>query len=446
VLSAARLELAQRRPDAAVAAAYAALAAVAAVVVLGAVGNPALTLLLVAAGAAIAFVVSRIDVAILLVVATAPLEGFFSSTSGTLSVTKGAGYLCILAFVVALLRQQRPLVFEPGQAIVLGILGIAMLSTLWADETSAAITTTARYASFAAIYVIVTQFGDDEVLQRRIAWTLTATCSVAAGFALKYYLDGSQPLATLPNAQQNDFAFILATSLPFMFFLLGRTRALRPFVLAAIGLVSAATVLSLSRGALVGLAAGFLVFVITDRRRVQLTLTAGALIAIGTILVVHSNPERFHQALLMKQHVAQSNVTTRFQAWDAAARLAADHPLIGVGPGNYQFHFDQLTGQPVGSHSLAVAHNAVLDIGAELGVVAMCLFVAYLVLAFVRLTTAIREGWGDPGFVRALRISLTIATVSAMFLSEQYFLPFWLIGGLTSAIYVQGRRRSARPA
>ena len=117
------------------------------------------------------------------------------------------------------------MVFERGQALVLGILALALLSTAWAaEDTSSAITTTTRYASFALVYVILTQFGHDRVLQRRIAWTLTITCSIAAGLGLHYYLSGSAQLATLPHAQQNDYAFILATSLPFMFLLLGSTR------------------------------------------------------------------------------------------------------------------------------------------------------------------------------------------------------------------------------
>ena len=90
-----------------------------------------------------------------------------------------------------------------------------------------------------------------------------------------------------------------------------------------------------------------------------------------------------------------------------------------------------------------MAHNALLDVGAELGLVAMCLLGLYLLLAFFRLTAAIQRGYGDEGFVRTLRISLTIAIVSAMFLSEQYFLPFWLIGGLAAAIWADGQRHEA---
>ena len=76
----------------------------------------------------------------------------------------------------------------------------------------------------------------------------------------------------------------------------------------------------------------------------------------------------------------------------------------------------------------------------------MCLLALYLLLSFTRLTAELRLGYGDPAFVQALRISLTIAVVSAMFLSEQYFLPFWLVGGLAGAIWVDGQRRAEERA
>ena len=438
----ARIEAA--RPDGLELAGLIGLAGVAGALALGALERPTFALVLVLGGAAALLFLLRTDLALLLVVAAAPLEGAFSSGPAGISVTKLTGGLCFASFAFSLARGRRRLVFERGQAIVLGILALALVSSLQAHETSAALTTTSRYASFAIVYVIFTQLGHDRVLQRRIAWTLAIASTVAAGLGLHEYLSGKQQLATLPYVNQNDFAFLLATSLPLMFFLLSGPKLLRPLVLAAIGLVSAATLLSLSRGALVGVGAGFLLFVITDRRRVRVTLAAGVLATVGTIAVIQSNPQRFHQALLLKSQVAQENISTRFGAWGAASRLAADHPLLGVGPGNFQFYYNRLTGQPVGTFTLTVAHNALLDIGAELGLVAMFLLAVYLVLAFVRLTTCIERGYGDPGFVRALRISLTIAIVSSMFLSEQYFLPFWLLGGLAAAIWMDGQRQAAR--
>jgi O-antigen ligase len=429
-------------PDAAELAGLLVLVVAAAVCVAGAAYRPAAVLLAVAAGAGVLVFLLRTDLALLFVVAAAPLEGAFSSGPAGISVTKLAGGLAFASFALTVLRERRALVFERGQALVLGILGLAMLSTLQAQETGPAVTTTVRYASFAGVYLIFSQMGHDRVFQRRIAWTVAVTCSISAALGLEQYLSGKQELATLSYVNQNDFAFVLATSLPLMFFLLTGPRMLRPLVLAGIALVSAAILLSLSRGAFVGLAVGFLLFVITDRRRVSVTLAAGALAGIGVLLVIHSNPQKFHQALLLKRQVAQQNVSTRFGAWGAASRLASNHPFLGVGPGNFQFHYNQLTGQPVGTFTLTVAHNALLDIAAEVGLLAMCLLAAYLVLAFVRLTTSLERGYGDPGFVRALRISLTIAVVSAMFLSEQYFLPFWMIGGLAAAIWIRGEQQA----
>lgn len=438
----ARVEAA--RPDGLELAGLVGLAAAAGVLALAALERPTLALMLVLGGAAVLLFLLRTDLALLLVVATAPLEGAFSSGPAGISVTKLTGGLCFAAFAFSLARGRRRLVFERGQALVLGILALALLSSLQAHETSAALTTTSRYAAFAIVYVIFTQLGQDRVLQRRIAWTLAIASTIAAGLGLHEYLSGTQELATLPYVNQNDFAFMLATSLPLMFVLLSGPKLLRPFVLAAIGLVSAATLLSLSRGALVGIGAGFLLFVITDRRRVRVTLAAGVLATAGTIVVIQSNPQRFHEALVLKSQVAQQNVSTRFGAWGAASRLAADHPVLGVGPGNFQFYYNKLTGQPIGTFTLTVAHNALLDVGAELGLAAMFLLAVYLVLAFVRLTACLERGYGDPAFVRALRISLAIAIVSAMFLSEQYFLPFWLLGGLAAAIWMDGQRQAAR--
>ena len=45
-------------------------------------------------------------------------------------MTKLAGGICIATFVYALVKEERPIVFERGQALVLGLLGIAMLSTV----------------------------------------------------------------------------------------------------------------------------------------------------------------------------------------------------------------------------------------------------------------------------------------------------------------------------
>src|SRR5438477_4343749 len=97
----------------------------------------------------------RTDLAILLVVASAPVELAATATVGGLSLTKIAGALCFASFALYALRSRELLSLDWTQALVLLILAAAMLSTLQAREVGSALSTTARYASFAAIVILV---------------------------------------------------------------------------------------------------------------------------------------------------------------------------------------------------------------------------------------------------------------------------------------------------
>jgi O-antigen ligase len=402
---------------------------------LAAVQRPTDVLIAVTALSVVAIVLLRTDLAILLVVASAPVELAVTTNIGGLSLTKIAGGLCFISFALYALRSREEIHVDRSQVLVLVILAAAMLSTLQARQLSAAMSTTLRYAAFALFFIVVTQFARDHRLQRRIAWVMTVSAAVVAGVALNAYLKGDVILATpLEDTNPNDFAFILGTTLPFAFWLL-KSRPYRLLVLAMIGVISAALLLSLSRGALIGMVAGILFLLFTDRRRTRIVLALGAIALTAGLLVVRADPAKFKQALFRKEVVASHNVTTRLQAWNAASKLAADHPLLGIGPGNFRSYYYEATESPPGTEILAVVHDAYLDVAAELGFVAAFAFLLYLGLAFTRVTGAIRAGAGPSDFAIAVRVSLVIGVVSAIFISEQYFLPFWLLGGLATALW-----------
>lgn len=410
-------------------------------VVLSTTASPVETLVALLALVTVVTLLLRVEAALLLLVAAGALEEAFQlSANPQLTMTKVAGAICFASFARYALASRRPLLLDRSHAVVVGILLVALASTVQAFDTSTALTTTTRYASFVALYVVVSQFVGAHVLQRRVAWVLTLASGAAAAIALESYFSGDTVVATLPYANPSDFAFILATTVPLTFWLLGASPRWRLPLLGVVALIAAAIVLSLSRGTIVGLAAGLAWMVLVDRRHVRLVLGGGLLALLVAVLVIRSDPSRFETALLYKQKVADYNVTTRYDAWTAAAELAVEKPLLGVGPGNFRFYYNELTDRPAGTHNLFVAHNAYLDVAAELGLVAMVLFVLYLILIMGRLTVAARRGDGPPGYARALRVSLVIAIVAAAFVSEQYYPPFWLLGGLATAVWAEGGR------
>src|SRR2546422_9957228 len=83
----------------------------------------------------------------------------------------------------------------------------------------------------------------------------------------------------------------------------------------------------------------------------------------------------------------------------------------------------------------SAAHNAFIEIGAEIGVLGLILFVALLVAAF-RTLSAVRRGPSDEATLvaQALTASLVGFVVTGMFLSQAYSANFYALLGMTLAL------------
>jgi putative inorganic carbon (hco3(-)) transporter len=405
--------------------------------------RPALVILAFVVAAVVFLCALRADVALLLLVATAPLEGAIDFGGSLLTVSKLAGALAFSSFFLFALATKRRLLLDRSHALIGLILALALLSTLQARDVPQGLSTTIRYASFVALYLVVSQFANDHRLQRRIVWVLCGASTVAGFLAIRHFLNETTPQAGLPYTNANDTAFILATTLPLAFWLLREWWPLRLTALAMIGVMSASILLSFSRGALVGLGAAALFQLLAERKHVLL-LAGGVLVsAVATFAFVQTNPSQVETGFEAKQRVAEYNVDARLEAWRGAVDLIEAKPLLGVGPGNFREYYYEATGTPPGTPNLLVVHNAFLDVGAEVGVAAMFLFITYAVLVLSRVTLATRRGSGLPGYATAVRSALIVALVASLFLSEQYYAPLWLLGGLATALW---RESKATPA
>jgi len=390
----------------------------------------------------VAVTIARVDLVLLLLLALFPLEGALAASESTLSPTKALGALCVGSFLLNAFMTRRRLLFETSQALVLLLLAFVVVSAAQAADATAATTVTLRYASFVFLFLILTQLAaNDGRFQRRIAWTLTAASAVAGVLAIRNFVGGEEYLATLPYGDANDTAYFLATTLPLAFWLLAGPATSRPLVLVLIGAIGAAVLLSFSRGALVGLAAGAIWHVLSHRRHIPILLV-GALV--GLVVAggfARSNPEQVETGFELKSKAASENVESRLETWRAAARVASTHP-IGIGPGNFESSYFEATGRPPSTTTPFVVHNTYLDVAAELGVAAVALFLAYLALTFRRLINAQRQRLGPPGLASALATSLVIAIVGGMFISAQYNASLWVIGALATAIWAERRATS----
>jgi len=82
---------------------------------------------------------------------------------------------------------------------------------------------------------------------------------------------------------------------------------------------------------------------------------------------------------------AATSLGYRFHYWQATARLIADHPLAGCGPGNFQHAYTQYK-LPEADEEVADPHDFLLEIWATAGTPAMLAFLAVLGLVAWRST------------------------------------------------------------
>jgi hypothetical protein len=177
--------------------------------------------------------------------------------------------------------------------------------------------------------------------------------------------------------------------------------------LATLALVSmlAAVVMSWSRGAWLGVGAALIVTLIVQSRRAFLLTIIAAFALTFVILLSSINvippaiAERFSgiadyfgvfDVRGVKVDDANYAIVERMAHWQAAAAMFAEHPLLGVGFGNYAAAYPAYA-LPRWSDPLGHAHNYYLNVAAETGLVGLTAYVLLWAAAFWQAWRAVRQ-------------------------------------------------------
>jgi O-antigen ligase len=122
--------------------------------------------------------------------------------------------------------------------------------------------------------------------------------------------------------------------------------------------------------------------------------------------------------------------------------MAADHPILGVGPGRFGIEASQYVLNDPINIERPVVHNSYLEVLAEGGLPTFVAFIA-LIFGSWRLLARARTRFQDIEdrdglrIVAATQASLVVAIVSANFLSVQITIPLWLLAGVAAVLWYQ---------
>jgi O-antigen ligase len=269
--------------------------------------------------------------------------------------------------------------------------------------------------------------------------TLLALVAVFGGVIV----DGRLTLGGGTYGNPNDLAQIMLIVVPFVWYMMHTplsSRFRRGAAVLLLGLLMVMMVRTGSRGALIAfvVTAGVVFFHSSAREKFVL-FVLGALLLVGAGLILPDYIERryftFFEAKapvsVEESESAGAAIGSSLSRWtllkDSMA-LTIQHPLLGVGAGQFQNAQDDMAqkrGELKGQWLLT--HNSYTQVSSEGGVPAFLFYAATLVFCFAGLRRPIRSGsYRDPVLADvvqlslALRASLVAYAVSTCFISAAY--------------------------
>jgi len=167
-------------------------------------------------------------------------------------------------------------------------------------------------------------------------------------------------------------------------------RRMRLWLFVALVMMFAALLLTMTRGAWIALFAGLATVTVLSRSRALALATA---LAFGALLLFSqaykSDQGRTLAVDTFATSEADRNVSTRLVLWDMSWDMFREHPLFGVGMGDYSIEAERrLAERKV--RTTVDSHNVYLQILATRGVVGFLPFAAYFVVLIVSLWRRMR--------------------------------------------------------
>ncbi|MEV6711420.1 O-antigen ligase family protein [Lentzea sp. NPDC051208] len=370
-------------------------------------------------------------------VALAPLEGYLLQVHGQLAKIVPA--LLIGVWLFSLHRHRRLPTPHPLHLVV-ALLAVVLLATSAVHEAEPfTLEYLVRWVPFLVIAVVLADVAAREVPVRALLAATVAGAVVAAGGGL-LSLAGGSLRATGPLEDPNDLAFFLVAALPLLIALPARgSQRIVLLVLGAVLVAGAAA--TFSRGGGIALACALVWLIVRRALPVRVVVVTAAVAGVAASVFASTAQAELSRALQEKSHIAGTNADTRMLRWQAASRMLADNPVLGVGPGGFRQEYASAGHNAEIDEQTPVAHNLFLEVAAELGVPGFALLIAFVAVGFVASERALRRV-ADRREAVAVQASLIAVLVASIFLSEQYYLPLWSLVALAAAIERRSQKES----
>lgn len=345
-----------------------------------------------------------------------------------LHLAKVAGLLALVAFVMSIGQLRRGMVKEVlFLFLLLAQFGLAsVFSPVW---KGGAIGRTVEFSKIVLIVVVMSLAVSTLSRLRKLIFVQSASVAVISLISiLKARGNGGRLEGALHGiyANSNDLALAIVLSLPFCFIFLLRSRNfLVKFAWsAAIAVMVYAVFLTASRSGLLALVISGAVCLwdlgVKGRRLYLVLLTV--VLGLGFFIFSGQQVRQRLAGTFSSQgnyEYAHGSAEARTQLLIRSLEVTAEHPLLGVGPGNF----------PIVSGSWHQTHNVYTALSSEGGLPALIFFLLIYRRAFLNLREVREQARGESELsmlTNATRASLLGFALAAFFFPDafQFFVYF----------------------
>ena len=140
------------------------------------------------------------------------------------------------------------------------------------------------------------------------------------------------------------------------------------------------------------------------------------------------------------------SIRERIYGWESALQMIHDHPLTGIGINTFEHIYPQYQ-LPQAKESLVHAHNIFLEIGAEMGLPGLIVFLWLLIKAFAMGWKALKKTKNSylqfllTGLLGSLVAFAINEELSYSFIIHNFFIFFWMLLGILSVVSKMALRR-----
>lgn len=237
----------------------------------------------------------------------------------------------------------------------------------------------------------------------------------------------------------DGLALTMATAIPLVLLLAGKGAAkwVRLSACAILGCCLWTMLLTGSRVTMLGFLVAVVAYALTAKRKIVATL---ALVLVGLSLwavLPQQYQHRYTKESTTEYLNQDDSYTQRLRIWRSGWQMFLDHPLTGVGAGD----FNMADGSIYWLHHWMDAHNLFFKVIAELGLiglVAFATFVTVLVRANLALARAMKKMAGLPAYMRqyprVANLIVLMLLVTGYGAHDLYRSTWYFLAGTTAAL------------